>query len=361
MLKLNKVFIIILSIIVTMFIVFLFLLQFNNKDAIKIGIVGHFSGEYASYGVPMENAIKLAFKERDVNGKKYDLIFEDDMTKSSEAVAVINKLIDVDGVNYILSAQGSGVTSSIVPLVQNKGKILMITLASAPNLTKDKKYIFRSVSSDIYQGVKMVSYINNVLKSKKVAGLYINDPYGVGIKEIIENNTKSVMGELFVSGVKDFRTSLLKIKSVNPDTLVLVARENEYPQMLKQIKELGIKSNIIASETFKSENVLNNSRGYDEGVVTFIMNSSDNKVFDSKYKKMFNVNPSAYSMYAYDGAVALIDAIKKGNNNLEKVRDYLAKTKFEGVSGEVSFDSEGDRMGIKYFVYKVIGGEFVKQ
>jgi len=234
MLKLNKVFIIILSIIVTMFIVFLFLLQFNNKDAIKIGIVGHFSGEYASYGVPMENAIKLAFKERDVNGKKYDLIFEDDMTKSSEAVAVINKLIDVDGVNYILSAQGSGVTSSIVPLVQNKGKILMITLASAPNLTKDKKYIFRSVSSDIYQGVKMVSYINNVLKSKKVAGLYINDPYGVGIKEIIENNTKSVMGELFVSGVKDFRTSLLKIKSVNPDTLVLVARENEYPQMLKQ-------------------------------------------------------------------------------------------------------------------------------
>jgi len=124
---------------------------------------------------------------------------------------------------------------------------------------------------------------------------------------------------------------------------------------------LGIKSNIIASETFKSENVLNNSRGYDEGVVTFIMNSSDNKVFDSKYKKMFNVNPSAYSMYAYDGAVALIDAIKKGNNNLEKVRDYLAKTKFEGVSGEVSFDSEGDRMGIKYFVYKVIGGEFVKQ
>lgn len=349
---------IIIFVVVFIFFV-MFLFQSNKNDLTKIGVIGHFSGEYASYSVPMKNSIEMAFRERDPNGKKYELIFEDDGTDSSTAVSAVNKLIDIDKVNYIISAQGSGATSAIIPVVQDKRKILIITLASAPDLTKNKDYIFRSVPSDVYQGVVMVSYIKDVLKSKKVTGLYVNDPYGNGIRDIIENSFGNIGSELFKVGENDFRTSLLKLKNINPETLVIVARENEYPQILKQIRELEIKSNIIASETFKDENILNNSKESANGIVTFMMNSVDNDMFVSKYKNMFGVEPSAYSSYAYDGAIALINSIERVGNNVEKVKTNLKKEKFVGASGDVSFDKDGDREGLTYSIYKVEGEKFV--
>ncbi|AKM83903.1 TPA: hypothetical protein DCZ46_01030 [Candidatus Campbellbacteria bacterium] len=349
---LNKSLKILLMVILIVFATFL-LIQTKDESVIKIGVAGHFSGDYASYGVPMKNAIELAFSEKDPQKEKYQVIYEDDGAESSKAVSVINKLIDIDKVNYILSAQGSGATSSIIPVVKNKEKILMITLASAPNLTKNNDYIFRSVPSDSYQGVKMVDYINNVLESERVVGLYVNETYGIGIKEIIENNTNSLKSELFKPGTSDFRTSLLKIKSVNPDTIVLVARENEYPLLLKQIHELNIDANIITSETFKDDKILNNSGDLAEGVITFLANSPDTSVFDKKYKDMFGVEPSAYSIYAYDGAIALIKSVEE--------KKSLADINFSGVSGEFIFDEDGDRSGIQYDVFKVIDGRFVKQ
>jgi len=57
--------------------------------------------------------------------------------------------------------------------------------------------------------------------------------------------------------------------------------------------------------------------------------------------------------------ISLTKAIKDSNNNQE-VRSNLLKLSFNGASGTVGFDSEGDRTGAEYAVYKVIDGEFVK-
>ena len=288
------------------------------------------------------------------------MVVEDDGTAADKAASAMNKLVNIDKVDYILSGQASGPTSAITPIAQNNKKILMITIASAPGLTKAKDYVFRSVPSDVYQGVKMVELINDNLKSKKVAGLYINDAYGVGIKDIINNNKKveNVGSELFEAGATDFRTNLLKIKQMNADTLVLVARK-EFPIILKQINELKLKINIIASEVFKDEEILKDSGSYAEGVITFVAQPTDYVDFADKYKTRFNEAPSAYSMYAYDGAMALIKAIEKSGDNVEAVKSELSKTEFNGASGKVGFDNEGDRTGAGYIIYEVKNGQFV--
>ena len=335
-----------------------------SNEPIKIGFIGHLSGEYASYGVPMKNAVQLAVEEVNKNGginkRQAELIVEDDGTAADKAASAMNKLVNIDKVNYIISGQGSGPASAITPIAQNNKKILMITLASAPGLTKAKDYVFRSIPSDVYQGVRMVELINNNLKSKKVAGLYVNDAYGAGIKEIINNNknVENVDSELFEAGAIDFRTNLLKIKQTNADTLVLVARE-EFPIILKQINELKLKMNIIASETFKDEKILKDSSSYVEGVITFMAQPTDYVDFANRYKTRFNEVPSAYSMYAYDGAMALIKAIKLGDN-VEAVKSELSKTEFNGASGKVGFDNEGGRTGAGYIIYQVKNGQFVQ-
>jgi branched-chain amino acid transport system substrate-binding protein len=335
----------------------------HNIEKVKIGFVGPLTGEYASYGIAMKNGVELALNSTDPEHKKFEVVYEDDNLTPATAVTVVNKLIGVDKINYIISAQSSGATSAIIPIVESSKKVMMITLASAPGLTKEKNYITRVILSDVSQGNNMSDYLNNVLKSQRIAGLYKNEPYGLGIKEIVEgkNKEKIVSSELFKSGEEDYRTSLLKIKAANPDTIIIVAHAKEYPIILRQISNLGIKANIIASETFKDDQVLSEAGKYADGVTTFIMEPKDYVGFSLDYKKVYNVDPSAYSMYAYDGTIALIKAISKEGDNVSNVLKYIHAYTAQGASGTIGFDKDGDRVAEDYAVYKVINGKFVKQ
>jgi len=337
--------------------------------AIKIGLTGHFSGEYANYGIPMKNAVELVVEETNnkggIDGRQLELIIEDDESDVNKAASAINKLINIDNVDYIISAQASGSTSVIGPISQNNKRVLMITLASAPELAKTGEYVFRSIPSDIYQGVKMVEFINEDLGSEKVAGLYINNAYGVGIKGIINanENVEIVASEMFEPGASDFRTQLLKIKESNADTLVLVAYRDEAPIIFKEINELGLNIKILGSETIKDEEILKDSGSNAEGVyVTFYTDEPQDYVnFNQNYKTKFNEEVSSYSMYGYDGALALVKAIDKAGDDVNKVQSELYSIKFNGASGEVGFDSDGDRTGVAYILYRVENSQFVKQ
>lgn len=338
----------------------------SSNEPIKVGIIGHFSGEYADYGIPMKNAVELAIGEINnaggIDGRKLVLVVEDDGTDSAKAATGMNKLISIDKVDYILSAQGSGATSVIAPIADNNKRILMITLGSAPGLTSGKDYVFRSVPSDVYQASKMVSYLNEDLKPKTIAGLYRNDAYGVGIRNIVEAEASSevVASELYEPTSSDFRTQLTKIKQANPDILVIAGAKDNYPVMIRQIKELGISATIFASETFYDLGVLSKI-GDANGIYTlFQQDPLDYVNFKADYVKQFGKEPSAYSMYAYDGMVSISKSLKSSGDDVEKVKISLLNLSFNGASGVVGFDNEGDRTGIQYAVYKVSNGNFVK-
>jgi branched-chain amino acid transport system substrate-binding protein len=337
----------------------------SPKEPIRVGVIGHFSGAYADYGIPMKNGIELAVDKVNesggIKGRQVQLVAEDDNSDPAAAATAMNKLVSVDNVDYILSAQGSGVTAAVTPIAQSNKKIEIITLGSAPDLTKVGNYIFRSIPSDVYQATKMVDLINGSLNSRKVAGLYINDAYGVGIKGIINANTRveNVDSEMFESQATDFRTQLLKIKESGADTLVVVAH-TEYPLILKQIKELNLSARIVASETFKDEGILKQSGSSAEGaLVTFPADPKDYVNFSAAYQDKFNEKASAYSMYAYDGFIALSQAIAKGGNSIEAVKNNLPAVQFDGASGKFGFSADRDRTGTEYTVYNVENGNFV--
>jgi branched-chain amino acid transport system substrate-binding protein len=335
----------------------------GTSDPIKIGVIGHFSGEYAVYGVPMKNAAELYVSEVNqkggIDGRQIQLIVEDDGADAVKAATAMNKLINVDGVDYVISAQGSGATSVIAPIAQDNQKILMVTLGSAPGIPATGDYIFRSVPSDVYQGTAIVDFVQKDLGSKSVAGLYVNDVYGVGVKDIVNKNIDTVSTEMFEPGVPDIKTQLIKIKNSNPDTIVIIARD-EFPMILKQIKELDIDAEIIASETFKGLEI-KGSEQYAEGVyVPFTIDPVDYVQLTSKYYQMFGVEPSPYSMYAYDGTAALVKAIDQVNDDKDLVKVTLKGISFNGASENVGFDNEGERTGTRYVMYQYTNGDFVR-
>ena len=81
--------------------------------------------------------------------------------------------------------------------------------------------------------------------------------------------------------------------------------------------------------------------------------------FANKYKAEFNEDPSTYSMYAYDGLIALSRAIKSGKDSVEAVKGNLLGITFDGASGHFALDEQRERTGVKYIIYKVKNGQFV--
>ena len=95
-------------------------------------------------------------------------------------------------------------------------------------------------------------------------------------------------------------------------------------------------------------------------IIRTCLNPTDYVNFKTDYLQQFGEEPSSYSMYAYDGAISIVKSLKD-SDEVNKVRTDLLGLSFNGASGKVGFDSEGDRTGAKYAIYKVVNGEFVKR
>ena len=123
---------------------------------------------------------------------------------------------------------------------------------------------------------------------------------------------------------------------------------------------MGIKTTYFASESFYDQDTINKIGADAEGIYTlFASDPIDYVNFKTKYINKFNTEPYSYSMYAYDGVISIIEAIKKSGDDVEKVKIELLSVFFKGASGDVGFDNGGERIGVSYSIYKVEKGKFV--
>ena len=82
------------------------------------------------------------------------------------------------------------------------------------------------------------------------------------------------------------------------------------------------------------------------------------KTFVEDFKKKFGKNPEPYAAEAYDATTVALKAIEevvKGGKapSREDVAAAVRKVKLSGITGEIAFDSKGDRQKAQYFVLQV--------
>ncbi len=337
-------------------------LEQKTKEPIEIGVFTVLSGDAAVYGNAIKNGLDLAAgeinNEGGVLGREVKLVYEDTHLDSKAAVSTMNKFVNVNGYPIVIAAEGSGATLAAAPLADETRTVYMVPIASTPELKTAGDYVFRVVPSDSAQAEVMVKIAEE--RQYETAGvLYVNDAYGVGIRDAFKEGFGNVVAEeTFTSGDKDFRTQLTKIKAKNPEVLVIVARA-EFPAILKQAKELGIESQIIASETLREESLIESAGEAAEGVlVPFFAEPTDYVGYKEKYKEKYGEEPAIYSEYGYDSLMALEQAIEEaGTTNSEEVKEALYDVEYYGASGIVKFDQYGEVTEKPFVVYEVVNGE----
>ena len=332
----------------------------NDKEII-LGANYEMTGALAAVAKQTVNGINLAIKQTNeqggVLGKQIKLIIADNKSEPSESANAITKLIKNDNVKLVF---GSVASSNVLATVQiaHDSKIPLITAtATNPSVTMEQNqvrpYVFRTCFIDPFQGEVMANFAAKSLQAKN-AVMYIDSSsdYSKGLAKIfaekfIANGGIIIGEESFLQKDQDFKSTLTKIKAINPDVVFIPAYYEEVGKIIRQAREIGIKSQLIGTDGWDDPKLIEIA-GLSAVEGTFFSNhyspqDQDPKVveFVKAYKAEYNQEPSALAVLGYDCALVVIDAIKRaGSDDPEKIRQALEETKkLQITTGLLSIDN----------------------
>lgn len=363
-------------------VIFMFSLSVASAKMINIGGVACLTGAAATYGASTRNGTRLAFDDVndlggvDIGGEKYLIryIFEDDQGSPEVAANAFRKLIDQDEVYAILGSVMSSCTLAGAPIAQDSGVPVISPTSTAVQVTRTGDYIFRSCFLDPFQGAVVASFSYNDLKAKTAAVIFdsAND-YTKGLAEAFRESFEKLGGkvvayESFVEESKtfDFSAQLTNIKSANPDVIFLDAYYSAAALMAKQARGLGITVPFMGADGWDSAEFTKlGGEAVEGGHFCNHYSPEDPRPivqnFVKKYAEVYGETPDALATLAYDAALILIDSLNRaGSLDRAAIRDAIAATNLECVSGVITFDEYGDPLK-SAVINKVVDGKFVFQ
>jgi len=343
-----------------------------KPQAYKVGFVNHLTGDAAVYGQSMKMGTELAVDVINaaggIGGVPVEVVYEDDRLSAADAQTAFLKLVETDKVPVILGSSSSSITLSICPKAQEKKVVEVSQVSTAPSLKDCGKYFFSVMASDTDQEPEWVK-VAEYLGVKEAAVMYINNDYGIGVKDTFVQAFEASGGKLlivqpFELGGKDFRTEVLKVKEANPKVTFIVDHVAEASIVFKQARELGLETQWVTDVSIVSAEVPQLAgKEAVEGVIGLRAGSSQTpeyKAFQDAFTKKFGKEPTIWADFAYDAMMIVGKAIEKGgytSDGIQQAMFQVADT-YVGPSGAKKFDQYGISQGSYEWVV-VKDGEWV--
>jgi branched-chain amino acid transport system substrate-binding protein len=363
---------VIFAVVFAICILLIFFTTFTNKD-ITIGTILPLTGDVASYGIAVQQGIKIAVEEANekggINGKTINVLYEDDKGDPKDGVAAARKLISINRVKVIIGAVPSSVTLAIAPLAEKAKIVLLSPASSSPKITNAGDYIFRNYPSDELEGKLVAKFAvdHNLMTAAVVT---INNDYGTGLNKVFCTTYTALKGNVifnegYLEGITDFRTILAKVSQSQPQCIFIVGYSKELGTLIKQAREMGIQSQFLSTVNFYDNQSITTGGTSVEGVIfsSPVFDSGSNqpniREFVNIFKKRFGKEPDVWSAHGYDALLLVIEAMRSKGTSAQNIKEGLYSIKdFPGVSGKTTFDSNGDVIKEARFL-TVKNGEFV--
>ncbi len=346
---------------------------FGRGETVRIGVLLPLTGDAASYGESENRAIEIAMEEVNaaggIAGKNLEFVIEDGKCEPAAAGTAAQKLVNVDKVKVVVGGACSGETLAAAEITEPAKVILISPSASSPKVTTAGDFVFRTYPSDALAGKIAATYAAQELKTKKAAVFTELTDYAQGLREVFKTTFAAAGGEIvadetYTTGAADFKTQVLKIKSAKPDA-VYVAPQTLTPgvNIVKQLKENGVKAQIMTAEVLLDRQAVKDNKDVLEGVigvepaVDWDNNPKANAFREAHRAKFGGADPGSFAANAYDAVHLVAEAIAGSGLDTEKIRDFLYGVKdWDGAVGKLTMDANGDPiMGLS--VRKIVAGE----
>lgn len=349
-------------------------------QAIKISNVAELSGGGATVGNNWKNGIDLAVEEVNAKGgilgRKIEVTHADSQSNPGVARAQVQKALDAEP--YVLLGPGySGSVKVTAPLAAEAG-ITQIVGGEAAELTQaGNKFLFRTSFGQQSSMPKVAKYINDELKAKSVAIVWVNNDFGRGGRDMISKEFAKygikVAADLSTeAGQADFAADVSKIKAAAPDAVFVYLNEEESARILKELKRQSVTVPLVGETTLIGQKVVelagdaaNGARGHvgltTDAPVDLI------KAFREKFVKKYNYVPDHNGLKGYLSIYMVKAATQKmGKVDPKGVANALHGLTIKaaeepGILMDVTFDQNGDIDRQGFLVEIVEGKQVVKK
>lgn len=299
-------------------------------------------------------------------GSKIELVVYDDENSPVAGVAAAQRLIDQDGVKFVVGQMSSTVALAILPVAQSAEIIFMPTVPKHTDITKagyDK--LFRLNSTVAMDAAVFNGIIKDTAQAKKIAYVIENTDFGRllldSIKESLAGTDASVVYEGFYDlQQSDFSNLLTEARASGADTLVTGgATVEQYANVIRTAAEVGFKpDNAIISPGSLNANVIKLAGAASEGVMSsdIYVPSVDNELnrrFVAAYEAKAGMQPEKTEELTFESVWLLAKAIDMAGSadDLDKIAEVLRANAWETPRGEVRFDEVGQAISQSFVVH----------
>ena len=349
-----------------------------QEKVIRIGVTMRLLNEVGiAYGAMTKDELLAVNAKGGINGAKLDVILLDDECKPDKGVANVNRFIHQNKVHVILGSTCSSVTMPIVDVTAKERVPQIVPQSTNSSITqKGSEWVFRvSVSERFYAAVHAKYIAENV--GKKIAYLYTTDGAGIAFanqfKAYMKNtyNVDPVYEAQMQETDLDFRSHLLKIKSLNPEAIAIGGQADAMARQAQQSYEVGIPRRSVRVAASAAVNPPFPTLAGEAAVGTVFaaaFNCKDDRPIARAFVSMVSQKykfacPDHDFSQAWDTVQIVKQALAKASLKLTEasladdrraIRDALATTRYEGLAaGPIEFCAaptpqcrDGNRTGI---------------
>src|SRR5512140_1223600 len=236
-----------------------FIIKALGETPIKIGMVDPLTGVYAA--VANNEVIGAKFAVEQINakggvlGRPLELLVEDSANDVGTGVQKTRKLIERDGVQFIIGDVNSGIAQAMAQVTAEKKVLHVVSGGHTDGITgKDCKWNVYRVCNTTRAEANSVSELLFTKYGKKWHFITPDYAFGHTLQQAGEANLKKLGGtmtgnELTPLGTTDFSAYLIKARAANPDVLILLVQGSDMINCLKQIVQFGLDKQIHVAGT----------------------------------------------------------------------------------------------------------------
>ena len=364
----------------------------TDTDVVKIGIFQPASGDNGAPGKQETLGSQYANVVQptvEVGGKTYkvELVIVDNESSNDKAVSAAQTLVSQD-VSVVLGSYGSGVSIAGSDVFGAAGIPCIGVSCTNPQVTLGNDFYFRVCFLDPFQGTVLANLAVDQYKAQKAYVLTkLGDDYSVGVGNYFKNAFEKLGGECIVEtfqeGNSDFTSYITKAKNEGCQICVAPISVEAAALFLEQAATQDIGMPIVAGDTFDSNVIAGVGKGKNLDIYcsTFYVEGG-NPTFDKNFKDWMesdstalannggNTTIAACSVLGYDAYFVALEAMKKaGSIDKDAIKAILPQVEYDGVTGHIAFDENGDAIRDSAFVkhlntatgeYELFGEQKVK-
>ncbi|MGQ3330249.1 MULTISPECIES: ABC transporter substrate-binding protein [Halorubrum] len=354
----------------------------DSTAAYEIGMVDSQTGSLSAFGERNQRGVNLALSrvnEVGIDGRDLNIVVEDSESENQGGIAAAQKLVNQDGVPFLIGAVGSGVSLAIYESVVEGTDVVQLSQNSTGLNLTDFPGLLRMSPSGRSQSLALSNLIADD-GYDEVAITYVNNDYGQSLTDAFVNAWD---GEIAYNNPHDqeqqsYSGVISEMDSSGADAWLFITYQAEFATMVNEVYSSGYEAQFYGADSVSGDNVIENTpEGSIEGMKIVVpsapIEEENYQSFASDFEEEYGRQPTSWAAYAYDCVInaalaiqaadeftgsALNDTVRRVSGpDGEEVTSFQAASEiladgggpddvnYQGVSGPIDFDENGDPVG----------------